>query len=480
MPSLRRSGGRKDCPGFAVKQPPASSSSKAFGFFGQCGAQTALNGVAFEARRYDRASIPTQRNDLRNAALPAVEPATRDEPQTAVTPIADTDEPLAQVAQFNRKDREANQALSARASLILALLCAAMSVTSCPTSVECGGCPLISYAPEQAREFYATQVRDAFSRYLITRVPHVEWFSIASSAGYRRRIRLRVFDDGHVGFFNEAKYSHCGALSPALRAVLIEFLRGAAEHREALRQLQYLELREPDLDHRPAAYFVKRNPSEALPLGMREELGNWLSGYCFAIAGEPPSPVPAQRLALPSVWHYVPISSFLQVNEAVNRRLVSDLLLRVQTHQVTSFCDLYAGAGNFALPLLSAGLIGCAVELDSAASMAARRSALEQSLVHGDFASGDAGEYAAQAAHARRSYDLVLIDPPRGGVRSHLDAMASLSRRHLVYLSCNVQSLARDLAALEGLGFSIQTVGTYDMFQHTEHVETMVWLERVP
>lgn len=353
---------------------------------------------------------------------------------------------------------------------------------SCPTSVECGGCPLISYAPEQAREFYATQVRDAFSRHLKTpfAVPDFEWFSIASSTGYRRRIRLRVFDDGRVGFFNEAKYSQCGALSPALRAELTEFLRGAAVHREALKQLQYMELREPDLDHRPAAYFVRRDPSYALPSGMREELDDWLSGYCFAVAGEPALPVPVQRLALPFVWHYVPISSFLQVNEAVNRRLVSDLILRAQAHQVTSFCDLYAGSGNFALPLLSAGLTGCAVEIDPAAAMAARRSALEQSLAHGDFANDDAGEYAAQAAHAGRSYDLVLIDPPRAGVRSHLSAMASLTRRHLVYLSCNAQSLARDLAILEDRGFSIQTVGTYDMFQHTEHVETMVWLERLP
>src|SRR5512133_1957777 len=356
-----------------------------------------------------------------------------------------------------------------------------MSAMSCPTSAECGGCPLISYAPEQAREFHERRIRDAFRKQLGTPLTtsHIEWFSLGGSTGYRRRIRLCVSDGGRVGFFNQAKHPHCAALSPALRELLAGFVGEAAEHGEPLTWLHHLELREPDLDQRPAVYFVKRDPGRALPPSVQEELGNWLSRFSFAVAGEP-TPVPAQRLGLPAVWHYVPISSFLQVNEAVNQRLVTDLVLAAESRCLESFCDLYAGSGNFALPLLAQGLTGCSVELDPAAAAAAQRAAQEQSLDNGEFVNADAGEWADRAAAGGQAYDLVLLDPPRGGVRTHLCAMASLSRRHLVYFSCNVQSLARDLGVLQGLGFAIQTIATYNMFQYTEHVETMVWLERTP
>jgi 23S rRNA (uracil1939-C5)-methyltransferase len=188
------------------------------------------------------------------------------------------------------------------------------------------------------------------------------------------------------------------------------------------------------------------------------------------------APIPCQRFALPDAWHYVPISSFVQVNETINLALVQDLVIRARQLDLRTFCDLYAGSGNFSLPLVAAGLSGDSVELDSRAVDAARRAAEVQAFSGLDFAIGDAGAFAEQALVRRRSFDLVVVDPPRAGIRQHLPSIAALCDRYLVYCSCNPGSLARDLARLVSSGFELESVALYDMFEHTHHVETMVWL----
>ena len=74
-------------------------------------------------------------------------------------------------------------------------------------------------------------------------------------------------------------------------------------------------------------------------------------------------------------------------------------------------------------------------------------------------------------------FDAVIIDPPRKGCSEKaLEAVAALSKRSIVYVSCNPATLGRDLKKLEELGFFIKRVQPVDMFCHTHHVETVVLL----
>lgn len=265
-------------------------------------------------------------------------------------------------------------------------------------------------------------------------------------------------------------------LTPALREQLGQLLDESKEHAPALRLLRHLELREPDLDGRRGVYFAKRDPTRALDAEIRANLGQWLRDHCAAVADEV-EPVPSQRLALSGSWHYVPVSSFLQINARINECLVSDLVSEVRARRLASFCDLYAGSGNFTLPLLAAGLSGWSVELDDRACAAAERAAIEQALSFWRFVNRDASQFARELAGTRQ-FELVVLDPPRAGVRQDLDAMARLSAHSLVYCACNVRSLARDLARLVELGWTLDRISAYDMFEHTDHLETVAWLHR--
>jgi 23S rRNA (uracil1939-C5)-methyltransferase len=143
---------------------------------------------------------------------------------------------------------------------------------------------------------------------------------------------------------------------------------------------------------------------------------------------------------------------------------------------VASFVDAYAGSGNFALPLLSRGLRGVAVESNASAVESAREAAVAQGHDPAAFVLDDAAAYAERLARRGERVDLVLVDPPRAGLKSGLAALAGLAAGWLAMCSCNPVTLARDLRALQDLGFELESLQAFDMFPQTHHLETLAWL----
>ena len=84
-----------------------------------------------------------------------------------------------------------------------------------------------------------------------------------------------------------------------------------------------------------------------------------------------------------------------------------------------------------------------------------------------------------QMAQEGEKADLVFFDPPREGAnREFLDALIRLSPRRVVYISCNPETQARDLAQLTSGGYRAERIQPVDLFPHTRHVETIVLLQR--
>jgi 23S rRNA (uracil1939-C5)-methyltransferase len=130
--------------------------------------------------------------------------------------------------------------------------------------------------------------------------------------------------------------------------------------------------------------------------------------------------------------------------------------------------DLYAGAGGIALSLAPLSREVVAIEENPAAAASARAFLGDNSRVR--FVTGDVAEHLAGLGQA----DLVVLNPPRKGCApSVLKAVAQLHPRLIAYLSCNPETLARDLAALARLGLRTTGVTPYDMLAHTPHVEAL-------
>jgi 23S rRNA (uracil1939-C5)-methyltransferase len=79
------------------------------------------------------------------------------------------------------------------------------------------------------------------------------------------------------------------------------------------------------------------------------------------------------------------------------------------------------------------------------------------------------------------SADVVLVDPPRSGLpREVAAAIADTTAPTLVYVSCDPATLARDCAALEALGYRLESATPVDLFPQTYHVETVATFRRKP
>jgi 23S rRNA (uracil747-C5)-methyltransferase len=165
--------------------------------------------------------------------------------------------------------------------------------------------------------------------------------------------------------------------------------------------------------------------------------------------------------------------SFFQTNTSVAEALYEQARAWVADLDVTRVWDLYCGVGGFALHLAAPGrqVLGVEVSPDAIAAAQATAEALG---LHTRFVAADATAYALGADEVP---DLVVVNPPRRGIGPELAGWLETSGvRHVVYSSCNAESLARDLALMPSLRPVAARV--LDMFPHTTHYEVLVLLSR--
>ncbi len=74
--------------------------------------------------------------------------------------------------------------------------------------------------------------------------------------------------------------------------------------------------------------------------------------------------------------------------------------------------------------------------------------------------------------------DLLIVNPPRAGLKSGIARIDVLSPRHIFMMSCNLSTLSTDLKALEERGYRAEQLSGYDMFPFTNHREITVFMSR--
>jgi 23S rRNA (uracil1939-C5)-methyltransferase len=190
---------------------------------------------------------------------------------------------------------------------------------------------------------------------------------------------------------------------------------------------------------------------------------------------------PAQRLfyALPEAdleLEFLP-TDFIQVNAGVNRELVAASAQLLQLTAESSLLDLYCGLGNFSLALARRARCVVGVEGDAGLVARARDNARRNGIANAEFFTADLATDATAAAWLARPYSHVLLDPPRGGAQQQLALIARLAPERVLYVSCNPESLARDIGLLvHQHGFELLAAGVVDMFPHTAHMESVALL----
>ena len=137
------------------------------------------------------------------------------------------------------------------------------------------------------------------------------------------------------------------------------------------------------------------------------------------------------------------------------------------------------GIGTIALTAAKKAKSVAGVELSADAVRNARHNARMNGIENAVFACGDAGEALEGAANAGERFDVVFLDPPREGASEQfLSSLDKAAPKRAVYVSCNPETLARDLSFLKKRGWHVLRARPVDMFPHTEHVETVCLLAK--
>jgi 23S rRNA (uracil1939-C5)-methyltransferase len=359
----------------------------------------------------------------------------------------------------------------------------------------CGGCALQHLAPVKQIEFKQRQLIEA-----LTRIGHVTPGELlpplqANVWNYRRRARLaakwvakkqRVV----VGFRERATpyiadIQRCEVLSEPVDALVMplsELLTGlsirdrvpqvevaVAENALALvirvllplTDADMTRIREFGLKYQAQMYLQPGGYDTIAPIdGSPVELTYSLPEFGVQLAFQP--------------------NDFVQINDELNRRMVSRAVELLAPTSEDEVLDLFCGLGNFSLPLARHARRVTGVEGEASLVARARANAARNGLANAEFFTTNLmDDKPLRDAWTARRYDKVLIDPPRAGAKEALPVIAASGARRLVYISCHTGSLARDAGTLvNDYGFELRAAGVMDMFPHTTHVESMAVFER--
>lgn len=171
--------------------------------------------------------------------------------------------------------------------------------------------------------------------------------------------------------------------------------------------------------------------------------------------------------------------SFYQVNPVQTEILYKKAVEFAGLTGKEKVIDAYCGIGTIGMIASDKAKEVIGVELNKDAVRDARINARENKVVNISFRQGDAGEFMEAMAAADEKADVVFMDPPRSGSsEKFLNSVTRLAPKKIVYISCNPETLARDLLFLTKKNYVVKEIQPVEMFCFTDHTEVVTWLEK--
>ena len=172
--------------------------------------------------------------------------------------------------------------------------------------------------------------------------------------------------------------------------------------------------------------------------------------------------------------------SFYQINHIQCEKLYQKVFELMQCQKDDIVLDTYCGIGTMGMIVSKYVKQVIGVELNKEAYKDAINNAKMNQISNIRFINQDATEFMIDYASHHQHVDCVIMDPPRAGsTQAFIQAIQVLNPKEVIYVSCDPSTQARDLKWFQKIGYVCQDVYLYDMFPHTEHVESVVLLTKV-
>lgn len=370
-------------------------------------------------------------------------------------------------------------------------------ITASPDRVEprcahfgvCGGCSLQHVSADAQVAAKQRMLLDNLERIGKVSPENILPPLTGKSWGYRRRARLgvkyvRKKEKVLVGFRERrkpyiAELERCEVLHPSVGSMLVP-LAGLVRSLSVYDKVPQIEVACGDdctvLVFRHMEPLTDKDKEKLLDFGLEHDL------HMYVQPAGPDSVVP---LALDAcdltyalhdhqmVYEFLP-TDFTQVNADINRQMVNRALTLLDLKPTDKVLDLFCGLGNFTLPIARHVAAVTGVEGEAGLIARARENAARNNIDNASFHVANLEQHIADNAWFKQQYDKILIDPARTGALEVVEQIDKLGADHIVYVSCNPATLARDADVLVNQkGYTLQSAGVMDMFPHTTHVEAI-------
>lgn len=354
----------------------------------------------------------------------------------------------------------------------------------CSLFGSCGGCELqhMSYESQLRAKFAMIQGAFRQAKLSAADIEKLHPVHPGEDYSYRRRVTLHVDAEGKIGLYRGSSRSvipldtcpvsvqpinevlpKIASFGSAVRGKISTVILDADDHGVVATLKAPYTLGSGEI--RSLLEIAKKTFSDVSLHGPEGELG----GFGRQI-------LDLSLMTAPKVSIRVPAGHFSQVNAPMNRALIRKV---VETAALTSkhvVFDLYAGAGNFSVPLAMAGAQVYAVECDKRLVTFCRENAARYGVERLLQVRDSSVERFLESPPKVNRLDCVLADPPRSGLGPLAESLPKSEL--LLLISCHLPSAARDLHQLGRAGWTIEGIYPFDMFAQTSYVEILTVLRR--
>jgi 23S rRNA (uracil1939-C5)-methyltransferase len=361
-------------------------------------------------------------------------------------------------------------------------------VPPCPHFGSCGGCHYQHASYEHQLDIKKEILRENLRRMAKIELECEIQVHPSPPWNYRNRSRLQVRTSPEfaAGYYKFASHELLPVEECPISSPLIN--RGIAALWNAGRAGQVVE------GVREVEFFANADDTKLLieilcaPEARRATVREWIEEFCAAmleIAGvvafrEPQKGVQERLVAAGAseltyqtkkAAYRVSAGAFFQTNRFLTDELV-DVVTAGRSGELA--IDLYAGVGLFSTALACDIRHVVSVEMSQISS-----NDLRYNLpANGKAVQAAAEQYLTKAVSTGKP-DLIIVDPPRGGLGdTTARAMANMAAPRVTYVSCDPATLARDLVPLKAAGYRVEELHLVDLFPQTYHLETVAHLIR--
>lgn len=338
----------------------------------------------------------------------------------------------------------------------------------CPHFFECGGCQFLHMDYQKSLNFKQNKVKEIINKYVSTNVMINPIVPSDESLFYRNKITLQV--NKMIGYYKEKTNFIIPIEMCYIADSQINKIYNQLKDNINMDNIDQIIIRSGKKTMESMVIFKTKNSID------KNRIINLLKNYADSIYINNDLVYGKDKIIekLFDYQFYISPTSFFQVNTSQAEKLYEIAIKYADISSEDVVLDLYCGTGTIGIVASKYAKKVVGIELNKSAIDDANLNKNLNNIPNIEFYAGDVGKILS-----RKNYhpNVVIVDPPRSGLDSFvIKEIINIKPRKMVYVSCDLMTLARDLNILSQY-FEIKELTPVDLFPQTSHVESVVKLE---